>query len=331
MFIHKIAPTINSQKNPAKTTNFCGVADVFRKNFISTQQEIIQEFAKDPKSRGIVGGLPPYWRAKLDGNNNKAETIEKIQLLFRAAIKHLKPYNAPPKRKGYRQDKANLENRRLKEASAFLTKGLRHFGILSETNSVHLKRLKVKGNYIECGYLLNEKGENPTLEKLFIKKFKEVRKGDFNSNCHGKHAEIAHGFFINHNIQDKHFPQFYWGDIDAGFLTTEYLVPPKGVSPTIKLKSIYQDLSEFSTDLYKQTGISTKDLFQKKINFGKLDNEGRFIPADKIDIIKAYIQAVLAEAGLVHFDFHSKNAVIGSTRQGQPILKLIDIGGVAKK
>lgn len=325
-------PTFN-KLNPGTfkpSVSFKGVTDVFRKNFIKTQAEMIEEFAKDPAAKGIAGSLPPYWLAKLEGRSDKKEVVEKVLQLFRAAIKHLKPYNAPKRRSGYRADKAGLEIHRMKEASAFLTKGLRHFGILSETNSVHLKRLKVRGNYISRGYVLREKGEDPTLEKLFIKKFREINPYEDAANHNGKYSEIAHGLFINSNIKNKHISKFYWGDIEAGYLTTEYQVPPKGVSPTVKLKSFYEDISEFARDFYNQTGISLKELNAHGIKCGTINKEGKFIPETKEDIIIPYLQSVLSEAGLAHFDLHSKNAVIGSTRQKQPILRLIDIGGVAQ-
>lgn len=328
-----VNPTLYRKQDsaPKSFINFKGVTDVFCKNFINTQAEMIREFAKDPAARGIVGGLPPYWLAKLDGRNDKKEVVKKVLQLFRAAIKHLKPYNAQVNRKGYRADKAGLEIHRMKEASAFLTKGLRHFGILSETNSVHLKRLKVRGNYISRGYVLREKGEDPTLEKLFIKKFRKINPYENAANHNGKYAEIAHGLFINSNIRNKHISKFYWGDIEAGYLTTEYQVPPKGVSPVVKLKSVYEDISEFATDFYNQTGISLKELNAHGINVGGLNKDGKFVPQSKYDIIMPYLQSVLAEAGLTHCDLHANNAVIGSTRQKQPILRLIDIGGVIKE
>ena len=133
-------------------------------------------------------------------------------LAFRAAIKHLKPYNAPEQSKEYSMRKVQLENKRVKEASHFLTKALRHFGILSETGSVNFKRRKVHGSYINRGYVLREKSENPTLEKLFIKTFKNYNKDTINANYNGTYAEMAHGLNIN-ELNCKYISKIYWGDV----------------------------------------------------------------------------------------------------------------------
>lgn len=309
--------------------NFCGATEVFRSKFLKTQAQIMDEFAKDTASQGIAGALPPYWLAKLEGKPQaeKEAAIKKIFLLFRAAIKHLKPYNAPPNSKVFNQHKVNMENVRRREASEFLTKGLRHFGIIPETNSVSLKKLKVKGSYTKGAYVLKEKGENPTLEKLFIKIFKEKNKYSLLNNEHGKYAELAHGLYLTSTLKSKNIVQTYWGDTQAGYMSLEYITPPKHVSPIVQLKKQYEDIYKFATDFYNQTGIKLKELVDSKINIGKTEN-GCFIPHSKEHIVTSYLQSILQKMGLYHTDLHNQNAIIGSTKTGQPILKIIDIGGI---
>jgi len=314
----------------AKNTSFCGVTEVLSRNFIKTQDEIIKEFAKDTKSKGIAGSLPPYWLAKLEGKTpeEKEVTIQNIFMLFRAAMKHLKPYNAPINSKQYNQQKAELENKRIKEVSKFLTKGLRKFGILSENNSVNLKRLKVTGSYTDRAYVLREKGEHPTLEKLFIKKFRKQNKYAQTNNQHGQYAELAHGLYANSKIKNNVVQRYYWGDTSLGYMTTEYQIPPRHVSPIVKLKKVYSDITEFAADFYRQTGVKLKELNEYGVQIGKtIENKG-FVPHSKAQILDTYIAKVLEKSNLVHTDLHEKNAIIGSTKEGQPCLKLIDIGGV---
>lgn len=311
-----------------KQPSFCGVTEELSKRFIRTQKEIIEEFAKDPKSKGIAGSLPPYWLAKLNGKTQaeKEEISNKIFQLFRAAIKHLKPYNAPQKSKQYNHNKVTLENIRRKEASRFLTKGLQHFGILSETNAVNFKKLKVRGSYTKGAYVLKEKGENPTLENLFIKIFKEKNKFSLLNDEHGKYAELAHGLYLTSILKSKNISKFYWGDTQAGYMAVEYVIPPKHVSPIVQLKKKYADIYQFATDFYRQTGITLKELQASGIHIGHQDEE--FIPHTKDDIIRGYLQSILQKVGLHHTDLHSQNAIIGSTKTGQPIIKIIDIGGI---
>ena len=129
-------------KNKGSKISFQGATEEFSKRFIKTQKEIIDEFVKDPQSNWIAGNLPENWLAKLNGKpqDEKNKIIKNIFMIFRSAIKHLKPYDAQLGSNEYKQVKADLENKRIKEASRFLTKGLRHFGILSEKNSVILKK-----------------------------------------------------------------------------------------------------------------------------------------------------------------------------------------------
>lgn len=312
--------------------SFQGATEEFSKRFITTQKDIINEFIKDPKSNWIAGNLPDNWLAKLTGKtqDQKDKIIKQIFMLFRAAIKHLKPYDAPIKSKEYRQLKANLENKRIKEASEFLTKGLRHFGILSENNSVNLKRLKVSGLYIKRGYVLKEKGQNPTLEKLFIKKFKKINPLSLECDTNGQYSEIAHGLFLNNNVPSEYITKFYWGDTKTGYMVTKYETAPKYSSPIVKFKKLYNNLDEFAKDFNKKTGIALYEVLDQDIIPGKII-KNKFEPYSKEILILNYLQKILNQYGLHHYDLHKLNAIIGTNDKGEPIVKIIDIGGIAKQ
>ncbi len=320
-----------SKLNNNTQLSFLGATEEFSKRFITTQKEIIDEFIKDPKSNWIAGSLPDSWLAKLTGKtqDEKNNIIEKIFMLFRAAIKHLKPYDAPKNSKEYRQSKADLENKRIKEASAFLTKGLRHFGILSENNSVHLKRLKVKGQYIKRGYVLKEKGQNPTLERLFIKKFKKINPLSYECNTNGQYSEIAHGLFLNKNIPSEYITKFHWGDTKAGYMATKYETAPKHSSPIVKFRQFYDSQKEFANDFLKKTGIELYEVIDEDIAIGQI-KKNKFHPYTKETLILKFLQKILNKHGLRHNDLHNLNAIIGTTTDGKPIVKIIDIGGITQ-
>ena len=310
--------------------SFCGVTDVFRKTYIKTQAEIIDAFERDPKADGIAGELPPYWLAKL--NNKTAEEreiiIPKILKAFRAAINHLKPYTESKDSKIYYERCAQRENRRIKESSKYLTKVLRHFGILPETNEVYFRKLKATGSYTKRTYTLKEKGCTPSLEKLFIKIFKPLNPNSIYADLHGKYSELAHGLYLNSKIPNKHIVKMFWGDTKANYLTAEYVCPPKHISPIVQLKKSYKTLNEFAADLFRQTGIQIKDLNNRGVEFGKFnEKDGRFYPYDKDHIVTKLIDSILSDANLSHSDLHDQNAIIGNNN-GFAILKLIDIGGV---
>lgn len=321
----------NKKINSNNKIHFTGATEEFSKRFIRTQKEIIDEFIKDPKSNWIAGNLPDSWLAKLTGKNpdEKDKIIKQIFLLFRAAIKHLKPYDAPINSKEYSQLKANLENKRIKEASEFLTKGLRHFGILSENNSVNFKRLKVKGQYIKRGYVLKEKGQNPTLERLFIKKFKKINPLSFECNTNGQYSEIAHGLFLNKNISSEYITKFHWGDTKAGYMATKYETAPKHSSPIVKFRQFYNNQKEFADDFLNKTGIKLYEVIDEDIAIGQI-KKNKFHPYSKETLILKFLQRTLNKYGLRHNDLHNLNAIIGTTNDGKPIVKIIDIGGIVQ-
>ena len=311
---------------------FTGAADIFAKKFIETQKEINEIFLKTPEDNWIAGSLPQGWLEKLlkYPEETRNFVIQKIFLAFRAAVKHLKPYNAPKSSKEFNQQRQNLENRRIKESSEFLTKALRHFGVIPETNSVNFKRRKVFGKYINRGYVLREKGQNPTLEKLFIKTFKKTNPDTIEANYNGVKAETAHWLNIN-QLNCKYISKIYWGDIKGNFIASEYATPPKYISPIVHFKSTYKTLQDFYYDFQKQTGIDVTELINRNITPGKTNSKGLYVPRPKEEIITGYLQSELEKAGLRHLDLHKDNAVIGTDEHGKALVKIIDIGGVVKE
>ncbi len=311
--------------------SFQGATEEFSRRFITTQKEIIDVFIKDPKSKRIAGNLPDSWLIKLTGKTQeeKNEIIGKIFMLFRAAIKHLKPYDAQIGSKDYNKSKANLENKRIKEVSIFLTKGLRHFGILPENNLITLKRLKVKGLYIKRGYVLKEKGQKPTLERLFIKKFRRINPLSLECDTNGQYSEIAHGLYLNKNVPSEYITKFYWGDTKAGYMATKYETAPKHSSPIVKFKKEYNSLEEFANDFYNKTGIELYEVIDQDIIPGEFINN-KFKPYTKETLILNFLQKILNQHGLQHTDLHDFNAIIGTTEEGKPIVKIIDIGGIVQ-
>lgn len=325
-------PAPHSYFDKTQSVSFCGVTEELSNKFAKTQKEIIDEFVKDPASNWVAGNLPKGWLEKISylPKEKQKDAQQKVFMLFRAAIKHLKPYCATKGSPEFNQHKVELENKRIKEASLFLTKGLRKFGILPETNSVNFKRLKVSGSYTQRGYLLREKGKNPTLDKLFIKKFNNKHKlNGLDADYNGPFSEIAHGLFLNKKIKSRFMCDFYWGDMKAGYLAAEYQTLPKKTSPIINFKNTYKSVKEFLNELYDTTNIKSNELLRYGIKAGKMTEAG-FKPDTKGNIIIGFLQAILAKHGLYHNDLHNLNAIIGSNKNHKPLVKLVDIGGLCQ-
>lgn len=314
-----------------KNVSFTGAGDVFRKTFVATQKEIADVFEKDVMSDGIAGSLPKNWLGKIKAKSGNCsdDNVRGVFQAFRAAVKHLKPYNAPLKSKEYSKHRADLENKRIKESSEYLTKALRHFGVLDDGNSIYFKRRKVQGSYIDRGYVLVERGKNPSLEKLFIKIFKKLNPELIEANFNGKYAETAHGLNLN-ELNCRYISKVYWGDMKGGFMATEYESPPKFSSPIVHFKKSYETLQDFAKDFFTQTGIEITELISRGIRPGKTNRQSRFEPYPKGDLIIGYLQSELEKVGLYHGDLHKDNAIIGTDEKGRAIVKIVDIGGVMK-
>ena len=325
-------PAPQSYFDRSQNISFTGVTEELSKKFVKTKQEVIDEFIKDPASNWVAGNLPKNWLDRISylPIEKQKEVQQKVFMIFRAAIKHLKPYCAKKGSPEFSQKKVDLENKRLKEASLFLTKGLRKFGILPETNSVNFKRLKVSGAYTQRGYLLREKGKNASLEKLFIKKYNNKDKLNcLDTDYNGRYSEIAHGLFLNKNIKSRFMGNFYWGDMKAGYMAAEYQTLPKGISPIVNFKKTYRNIHEFFNELYDTTNIKSNELLRHGIKVGRITPDG-FQPESKENIIIKLLQKILAKHGLFHNDLHNLNAIIGSNERHKPVVKLIDIGGLSE-
>ena len=187
----------------------------------------------------------------------------------------------------------------------------------------------MNGLYIKRGYVLKEKGTNPSLEKLFIKKFKKIDTNSPECNTDGQYSEIAHGLFINQNIQSKYITKFYWGDTKIGYMASKYETPPKHSSPIVKFKKEYNNLEEFANDFYNKTGIELSEIIDQEIIPGEFI-KNKFHPYSKEILILNFLQKKLNQNRLQHNDLHNFNAIIGTTTDGKPIVKIIDIGGITQ-
>lgn len=325
-------PAPHSYFDKSQNISFTGVTEELSKRFTKTQKEVIDEFIKDPASNWIAGNLPKGWLNRISylPIDKQKEVQQEVFMVFRAAIKHLKPYCAKKGSPEFSQKKADLENKRLKEASNFLTKGLRKYGILPETNSVNFKRLKVGGAYTQRAYLLREKGKNPSLDKLFIKKYnKKHKQNGLDADFNGPFSEIAHGLYLNKKLKSRFMCDFYWADTKVGYMASEYQTLPQRQRPVLKFKKTYVKMKEFLDDLYDSTNIKTNELIRHGIKVGKITPDG-FQPDTKENIIVGFLQSILAKHGLFHNDLHNQNAIIGSNEKHKPLVKLVDVGGLSE-
>ena len=269
--------------------HFAGLTRTLSRNYFATLPEIQDVFTKHQKADNIAGSLPYSWIKSIQ-HNPKPERDEAIKSVYSAMRRIFGKYITEKPTKN-----------ELKDYSKILTHTLRKAGIIPDGNIVIINKRKVSGSTVSGIYTIHEKGKNPTLEKVLIKKYREgISKRRLNTE--GAAAETALGLHLNKRICDRHILKFLWGDINAGYTASHYEVSPQNVKIPKKL-SLFAEQED-------------KEKFFKKLM--KLTN-------DFTDIRK-----ILAKYGFKHYDFHDENILITRDKKGNLITKLIDIGRIDK-
>ena len=277
----------NDIKN--QNIHFSGLTRTLSRNYFATLPEIQDVFINHKKADNIAGSLPYSWIKSIQ-HNPKPERDEAIKSVYSTMRRIFGRYITEKTTKN-----------ELKVYSKILTHTFRKAGIIPEGNIIIINKRKVSGSTVSGIYTIHEKGKNPTLEKVLIKKYREgISKRRLNTE--GAAAETALGLHLNKRICDRHILKFLWGDINAGYTASHYEVSPQNVK-------IPKKLSLFA----EQEG---KENFFKKLM--KLTN-------DFTDI-----RRILAKYGFKHYDFHDENVLITRDKKGNLITKLIDIGRIDK-
>lgn len=267
---------------------FKGLTRTLSRKYFGTLQDIQDVFTKNPNANDIAGSLPYTWLQPIQ-HKSKQERAQAIKSVYSAMRRIFGEYihENPPKTE-------------LKDYSRILTHTLRKAGIIPESNIVIIRKRKVDGSTISGIYTIHEKGKNPTLEKILIKKYKKLSKSRQNSE--GVMPETALGLHLNKLACDRHILKILWGDAKAGYTASIYEVSPKNVKIPKKL-SLFSDQKD-------------KEKFFKKL---------MMITQDFTDIRK-----ILAKYGFKHCDFHDENILITRDKKGNLLTKLIDIGRIEK-
>ncbi len=262
---------------------FSGLTRTLSKNYFATLEEIKDVFEKHPKSNGIAGSLPYSWikNIRYSPKNYRDSAIKEVYATMRDI------FSAPGE---------------LKQKSKQLTEVLHKTGILPDTNIMIIKQRKLDGSTISGVFTIHEKGKNPSLDPVFIKKFKAPELIALRKDCDGLYPETALGLHFNKLMADRHIWKFFWSDVKAGYIASHYDSQPKNIKIPASL------------------GISSDEADKEKF-FKKLMK----ITGDYTDIRK-----ILAKYGFMHQDYHDENLVITRDKKGNLITKLIDIGSVVR-
>lgn len=262
---------------------FSGLTRALSKSYFATFEEIKDVFEKHPKADGIAGSLPYSWIKNIQHQPKdfRDTVIKEVYAVMREI------FSAPDE---------------LKQKSKYLTDVLHKTGILPESSIMIIKKRKLDGSTISGVFTIHEKGKNPTLEPVFIKKFLAPEPKSFRKDYNGLYPETALGLHFNKLMADRHIWKFFWSDVKAGYIASHYDAQPQNVKIPRHL-------------------MLSSDEIDKENYFKKLMK----ITGDYTDIRK-----ILAKYGFIHQDYHDENIVITRDKKGNLITRLIDLGRITR-
>lgn len=304
----------NNNGHPAFTS---GITRKLSRNYCSCEDDVIEILNKHPQKNGIAGQLPISWIEKLNASefvNNKREIIKDIYQQFASIVK--------------------LASENIIEASDKLTEILRNYKILTNKQSYNIKKINTSGaTYIENGYILE--GSNGA-RSLFIKEFKDLsgmepRRYKIHTKRDGKYIELARALQLNNQIKDRHIMHTNWGDTKNRYMVSEYVKPLKRYKSKIEIKQSYNNEKELIEDLNKKYGFRYYEIKNNNVKIG-YEYENKFYSYPEERIIYNYFFNLLEKQNLAHYDLMDNpyNYIVTKDKNGNPLLKLIDFGGIAK-
>lgn len=294
-----------------------GITRKLGRTYCSCEQDIVDIFNKHPQKNGIAGQLPKSWIEKLNASefvNNKREVIQNIYQQFASIVK--------------------TASDNVVEAADKLTNVLRNYKILTEKQSYNIRKINTSGySHIENGYILE--GTNGA-ESLFVKEFKDLsniepRLYKYKTKRDGKYIELARALQLNKQLKDRHIMHTNWGDTQNRFMVSEYVKPLKRYKSKIEIKESYNNEKELIEDLNKKYGFRYYEIKNNNVKLG-FEYEDKFYSYPEDRIIYNYFFSLLEKLNLKHIDLmdNPANYIVSKDKDGNPLLKLIDFGGISK-
>lgn len=273
--------------NNVHSPNFQGATRTLKRNYHETAQEIIDVFEKHPGSDGIAGNLPFSWVKNIVDLQKEEKTP-----IFKGLYKL------------FRESFSGSNTQEPAEISKNFTSFLQEHKIIPPENQIIVKKRKLDGKVLKGAFTIKERGQNKTLEPLFVKQFID-KTGKRFANEEGVMPELALGLHLGKILGDEHILRPYFGDTKGKFMVSKYEITPQNVKIPPKLKA-----------------WEAFDFDKKQEYFKKLKE----ITGDDTDI-----QAILSSKDFTHHDLHDENVIITRNKKGRLIVKLIDLGGIVNQ
>ncbi len=301
---------ISTQNRNCKPSFTSGITRKLSRNYYHCEADVVEIFNKHPKKKGIAGQLPISWIKKIPPNK-KHEVIKEIYTQFAKSVELAKN---------------NIEN-----AAQNINTIMHKHKILSPGQSYNIVKVDTSGAvYTANGYILA--GNNT--DSYFIKEFadlssKSPRLYKLMTESNGKYVELARALNINNRIKDRHIMHTHWGDTKNGYMVSEYVKPLKSYKSPIEIKEFYDSEKTLINDLYKKYGFTFEEIKKYKVKTG-YEYENKFYSYPEDRIIYNYFSNMFEKFGLKDYDLQNNpdNYIVTADNQGNPLLKLIDFGGI---
>lgn len=303
---------ISNINNSHKPTFTSGITRKLSRNYYHSEADVVKIFDKHPQKQGIAGQLPICWIKKIN-TSNKNKIIREIYNKFGESVK--------------------LAKTNIKKAEENLNTLLHKHNILRPEQNYSLVKIDTSGAvYTENGYILN--GKNT--DSFFVKEFadlssKSERMYKSMTENNGKFVELARALNINKRIKDKHIMHTHWGDTQNGYMVSEYVKPIKESKSPVVIKECYNCEKSLVNDLYKKYGFTYQEIKKHNVKTG-FEYEDKFYSYPEDRIIYNYFTNLFEKYGLKDSDilYNPDNYIVTKDKNGNPILKLIDLGGISK-
>ena len=235
-----------------KDISFQGLSKDLGKKLYEDVPEVGEVSLKNPKSKEIVGSLPPNWIQQIPFSERK-ETIQKLYKDLTVVPYVLRKYDFSPKA--------------IKKADKKLTKAFQDAGLVDKKQKVSLKKL---GNgSVGYGFLIEGLKDN---QNYVMKVFHAY--GDYNRQA-GPYIEMNRAMYWKKQAgSNTQRAEFYFGDLKSGYMVTQYIdestpKPKRFVNPILLGIIPKDDMGENRISGYN-------------IDYGYLDKYGMTIAKDKL-------------------------------------------------
>jgi hypothetical protein len=244
------------------------LTDSLSQKIFASQKDILSLGRKLPRAQGVVGDLPPSWGQKIPHDQSDSSRKD-FFLTFKKSLQTIRDIChgkviASHKLRFILRENAQLDPPTVSDRPLLLA--LKRAGITDTAEPIKISFVD-EGSYGTVHkFEVNQKAYALKVFKQKVNAFKDT------ADIHGNPAEINNAAYIQKNIPNHPFARFYFGDIDSGYMVTDF-IDDSPAGPPLPQLSRY-DLSPW--------GIKHRDLDNEdNMKNGRIVDYGGIVTSKK--------------------------------------------------